>query len=627
MIPTRLLFLCLFVLFTSSVLSQQAIWQVPGIVLDSPDSPFGDIRSVIWQENFSNGIPGTWGNAETGGVAKWEYRGPLTNPAINQGGRGSCITEGTESSAPVDSETSANGFVIFDSNYWDNPDLPCNAGNFGTGPAPGPHFALLTTPSINLSAYTWCALEFTQYLYNYDAETRVEMSVGQGNWSTLFTNTLSPGSFSARDQRVFIPLGSAASNAPDVRIRFVFDGLYYYWQLDDVRIIEIPANDLSISSPAYAIPDVFNPDGETGFEEMEYNQYPDEMPPLLRFSASAMNIGGATQNNSRLGVVVKRGATVLHNGASDPGVTIASGASQLLESVAFQMPESIGAYEIQYALAQNETDDNPDNNTGLRTFDITDQDYARDTGPVTSLYIAPPEYGNLPFHAGNIFTVAAENQSAAAIRIAPGLGTSTPTSCYGAIYVFDRWDPGALSLLAQTSSVSVTADMINNFGEEKLITLPFDHPVPLQTGVAYLVVAGSPDGADYINFAMSGVSPDYTSWIHFSNGQYFTLTRMPMVRMVMGPEVSVNELEASIQTRIYPNPADEEIMLNPGERSDSFITVRISDPAGKICREETFDLTITKQQPVYTGDLKAGVYIVSVHSPQRSECMRLIVEH
>jgi hypothetical protein len=74
-------------------------------------------------------------NTESSGIAAWEYRGPLTTPNNEEGSRGSCIAEGT-TGAVLLSETWSNGFVIFDSNWWDNPDNPCTDENFGTGPAP-----------------------------------------------------------------------------------------------------------------------------------------------------------------------------------------------------------------------------------------------------------------------------------------------------------------------------------------------------------------------------------------------------------------------------------------------------------------------------------------------------------
>ena len=80
----------------------------------------GGSRDVIWFEDFANGIPSDWTSTETSGIASWEYRGPNTTPGVDVGSRGSCVAPGTVGQ-PIVSPSAANGFVIFDSNWWDNP--------------------------------------------------------------------------------------------------------------------------------------------------------------------------------------------------------------------------------------------------------------------------------------------------------------------------------------------------------------------------------------------------------------------------------------------------------------------------------------------------------------------------
>ena len=103
-------------------------------ILTYPISGSSGAETIIWSEDFSNGIPSTWLNYGTANGtsdpdAKWEYRGPNTTPSNSVGSRGAYMSAQT----PIASATASNGFVIFDSDYLDNGGI---AGNFGNGPVP-----------------------------------------------------------------------------------------------------------------------------------------------------------------------------------------------------------------------------------------------------------------------------------------------------------------------------------------------------------------------------------------------------------------------------------------------------------------------------------------------------------
>ena len=110
----RLLLLCVF--------SALCLWS-KGQILGTP----------IYYFDFANGIPSDWTQESATPLAHWEYRGPNTTPDNTVCSQGSCGS----GSVPITSLTTSNGFVIFDSNYWDDDDGVC--GGLGTGPDPAPH--------------------------------------------------------------------------------------------------------------------------------------------------------------------------------------------------------------------------------------------------------------------------------------------------------------------------------------------------------------------------------------------------------------------------------------------------------------------------------------------------------
>ncbi|MGA1380790.1 MAG: hypothetical protein ACO30N_04440, partial [Schleiferiaceae bacterium] len=90
-------------------------------------------ETVVWSEDFANGIPATWLNYGTAQSvadpdAKWEYRGATTTPNTTVGSRGAysgLVTNPNYTS--INSATKSNGFVVFDSDFLDNAGT---AGNF-----------------------------------------------------------------------------------------------------------------------------------------------------------------------------------------------------------------------------------------------------------------------------------------------------------------------------------------------------------------------------------------------------------------------------------------------------------------------------------------------------------------
>src|SRR5574343_1748307 len=124
------------------------------------------LGEVLYNWDFANGLPADWTNTSTNPIAIWEYRGPSTDPNNSVCSRGSCAS----GSLPLNSQTLSNGFFIFDSNYWDDPGNACGDG-FGTGPAPAPHDASLTSGTLNFTGYTSVVITFQQQFRHYATTT------------------------------------------------------------------------------------------------------------------------------------------------------------------------------------------------------------------------------------------------------------------------------------------------------------------------------------------------------------------------------------------------------------------------------------------------------------------------
>ena len=267
--------------------------------------------TVLWSEDFTNGIPANWenvvldinGQPTTGGA--WEYRGPQTSPSAATGSRGQYGM-----AQPLVSPTASNGFVIFDSDYNDNGGTP----NFGSGPLPGPHHAILTSPTINLSGQPSVGLRFSQYARWFRGPFNqldtgaafLQFSTNGGQtWSALVpvdfahkAQTPTPNG-----QEVVLNVSTYIGNQSQARIRFVFKGFYYAWMLDDVALFEMPPHALRFVKSGNAQPVDFYLRGSSLLEHRRGQLNRSGCAPGY-FSATIENYGASPQTGVRLEVSV-----------------------------------------------------------------------------------------------------------------------------------------------------------------------------------------------------------------------------------------------------------------------------------------------------------------------------------
>jgi hypothetical protein len=588
-------------LLCHAAIGQQLFNPAPGTyALDSRDAAVqGQNREVIWEEDFASGFNG-WTSFAAGGVADWEYRGPATLPNNEVGSRGSCVLDNL--GEPILSPTAANGFMIFDSNWWDNPNLPCADENIGTGPAPGPHFTTLTSPVIDLTAYGSVALQFNQYLKTLEATARVEVSTDGFTWWPVYTNPAIPNPTPLNDVHV-IQISNYVAFQPSVRIRFVFDGLYYFWQLDDVKIVDTYSNDLELTSFNYGDFNLTDPTHPTGYEFMQYSKYPTSMAPSLKFSATAVNQGSTIQTDCRLHVDVINAAsgTVIHEAVSTEGTFANVGEPVALRAGNYQMDPILGEYKLAFEATQLETDEEPLNNRDTTYFYIDDVQYARDRIFASAVYLGTPDYADVEYELGNVFLVTAEDLTCHSITVGVGIGSSTPATIEGRLYRFDIQNGVEADLLGVSQPVQLTSSMLNSYGDQILTNLVFDSPIQVYAGEAYFVAVASTDGVDNFVCAMSGNAEEGTALVRYFPQDWFYLDMLPMVRMNFAAFNTVeNSTPVMQQLQAFPNPATDGVTITLPVSVNTEMTASWYDVTGQLVRMER--VTANQHTP-YTPSL------------------------
>jgi hypothetical protein len=141
---------------------------------------------------------------------------------------------------PVASPSQANGIAIFDSDYMDNNGI---AGNFGQGVSPSAHRGELISPPIDLSGYTdeSIMLKFYSLYRNFQIdELSIAASTDNGtSWGPAVDYRTYQADVSEGFVYVPFPAGTLAGviNLTQVRIKFIFEGDYYFALVDDVTVM------------------------------------------------------------------------------------------------------------------------------------------------------------------------------------------------------------------------------------------------------------------------------------------------------------------------------------------------------------------------------------------------------
>lgn len=158
---------------------------------------------------------------------------------------------------PVASPSQPNGIAIFESDLLDNGGAQ---GCFGCGTAPSPHKGELISPQIDLTGYTNSYIDVSFYSY-YRAfqinELSVSFSTDDGTtWGTATDYRIAQPDLTEGMITIELPNNTLTgiSNLTQCRVKFTFDGDYYFALIDDVTIsLRCSVADQTVSSTTTTI--------------------------------------------------------------------------------------------------------------------------------------------------------------------------------------------------------------------------------------------------------------------------------------------------------------------------------------------------------------------------------------
>lgn len=647
--------------------SEESTRSIPtGGMLQSPAT-----ETVIWSENFASGIPATWDN--TGGTAngvadpdvKWEYRGPSTTPAVTTGSRGGYV--GTR--GPIQSATAANGFVIFDSDFLDNAGI---AGNFGNGIGAAPHLANLTTPSINLTGYTEVDIQFTQYYRRFAGPTGQGVPATYLDFSTNggttwpYSVTLNAGiavnSATPTADQVAVPLPAGVANQSNVKIRFRFEGDYYFWMIDDIQLIETPKHRIefvALPSGAPKVDIIYGP--ASGSAKMGHMNLKQVRP--ITFDANVINTGSESQSNVKLQMRIYNAANNQLVQTLNSATTASLATGDTLDYNALNTyssawtPTAEGTYKVVHAVLSDSTSAVfGDTGRVVVSSDLLSIDFGRWANS-----IGTPNVGtDGSAFASRMDLVDDERLYGVTVGLAnlvSASGSTANATFAGGIVEFSLFDSSAFDGFTtgfDQNAILAYSQQTISATDSAAGTIYFDLTDPttgypmLLTGDSYYMVFTmySNNGVDPIRIkndaTFENASGSALMYLTTVNGtaynRWFTgysasrSFENPWIRATVCPSATaaacmgIGLTEEHLKSiTVAPNPASDWVRLNVGQ-AEGTLRVRFVDLTGRAVHERILTVQAGTSVPISVQGWAPGLYFAQIDGGDAQTTLKFIVE-
>lgn len=574
-----------------------------------------DGGDIIFNENFANGLAGN------NGFGPWTTSGPNGNiwkrSTTGPVGSYSVPTQIMAQPAP------ANGFMAF---WSDSANCNCTSGTANWPATPTEWDGSLESPVLDLSATPAVAIEFRQRLRwccQATSPHALEVSTDGGvTWPiSLPTATgISTNNDPGTQTRSIVLTAAISADPSQVKFRFHHNptAAAYHWQIDDVKLIELFANDMKLND-AYM--------SHTGTGE-EYGRIPpSQLNPTMLVGGTVINVGAIEQTNVNVAMDVV--GPVPFNAILSAGNVPAGDTTQAEQD--FNLPAlTAGLYEGSFTVSADATDQIPTNNAYLRNFEISDTRYSVDgignhpTGYQTLAAIGTNSFANADdglilmnyYELINPLTVYGLELELSGGTVAGGF---VIVSLRDTANVFATV-PDLSTVIAESDPYDITQLDV----DAGTIQVCFPSPAELgPSGIFASVTLYSNAGAAEIGIIddVTVPQPGITSAIYVPNEQVFSNGNGYAIRLVTASNIvcgtSTRDNEQKEEVTLYPNPSNGR--------------VNVSIPQGGSYGIEVIDLL---GQPVFTTrtngnttlDLSSqaeGVYMVRITGENGSTLQRL----
>jgi hypothetical protein len=268
--------------------------------------------------------------------------------------------------------TASDGFICLpmdDYNYRDGISTSSLADSY------------IQTPPINCTSVSSVVVKFNQYFdfccSNYNLEMLVTNDAG-GHWATYDVRYAVTGNITtpAKFGSVEVNISDVAAGYANVQVRFYMHGMaYYYWAIDDLRMVEAYENELVL------VDTWMDFDGGADATIGQINYWPKSqmgMPGATSgtvgnyyFKAAFLNNGTADAENAKLNLqILKNGSEVQNDLSSGTTIWSLDRDTQKIDNP--WLAADFGDYRFDFNAVAENGEDIPANNKASMYFTVND---------------------------------------------------------------------------------------------------------------------------------------------------------------------------------------------------------------------------------------------------------------
>ena len=617
-------------------------------ILFSAVGLFAQDGELVWggagvpDSEFDGGLNGwtTVGVTDEDAVWVWEEDGRADMGAYSN-------------TTSIVSPSVANGAMVFDSDFYDNGGVQ---GDFGLGVAPAPATGELISPIMDLTDAGPLSLKFNEYHRNNNATNQVAYSMDGGvTWSTpIVTNSAVAGNAATATDAVQIISLSGASGTDQFRIKFIFEGSYYFWIVDDVQILTRQRNDMQVNENFFAIA----PSYQTPASQVEE----------FGFLVDITNVGGIDQPNVVVNMNIEDpSGTSIYTEDNNFGTV----GDSLVENSSFgnfTPPAVEGVYEGTYSISSDSIDSDPSNNEITFDFAVTDTVYAKENGYTRDIFPAAANWSEGDPHQwayGNHYYITnGEGYYANTVSFSIAANSSTETTENTSLDIrmyewVDENEDGDADPDERLFVGFALYEIQGNEAGTNIITLPLQGlssmTPELSDNTNYIVMLeyrasddladlfyAAADNLDYSAMALNsdqqdrprysaflGISGDLETEPYSSNG--FGRDIVPIVRLNVTDSPLISSQEditlPSNTVLINPNPAQDVLNaeLAFAENAKN-VSIRMMDVQGRIVLARDLENVSVSNQTFDISKLAAGSYFLHVTTENGRIAKKVIVK-
>lgn len=578
-----------------------------GFVKPKP-SEITEKANVLWSDDFSSAATWTMTNTSMPVSENWTIE---TTAAA--------MPNAAPSLYPFASASLANGYALINSD-----------GQAGNADGNGAIVAELTNvTAVDLTGYPNVLLRFSHNYRWWHEDRGVRVSGDNGaTWTDIAITSDAGGAFvngypndqnSINPKNEQIDISAVAGNATQVLVQFYYndnDFWSWYWAVDDVEIIEQPANDIQVLSSWFS--------GTTN-GGTEYGRTPLTQVDASYFVGSQiLNFGTAAQT----GIAVDANYTSFMANSTS-AAALPAGDTVFVEST--ETPAlALGVYSGVYTATSVEEPSGADfaNNVYERNFEITTDVYSLDgIGIYPASTTDLGTIGTASFTDGQDGLVVAGKYEIKAstlvsgIRLILGATTVEGGQIYGSIKdTATFWADDMTSLFNIFDPVTVSAAHV----AQGYVDVFFPSEITLGVG-AYMVAAElySNGGTNTISIVddKTVAQPGVTSGIYIPGDQSYTNGVAIGVQLLIGDQWGVGLDEATLEgISIYPNPSNG--IVNVSVVKNEEVSITVYDMLGQVVLTKIADGTTSID---LTGN-GTGMYMVKVSNNNGSIVERVVIK-